>query len=204
MTAPRELIMATNNAHKLEEVRQILGDAFIVKSLNDIGCYEDIPETADTIEGNALQKALYVHEHYGVDCFADDTGLEVEALGGAPGIYTARFGFLNGYGESHDANANIRCLLDKLKDTETRKARFRTVIALVQNGQEFLFEGIVEGKILQQRAGEGGFGYDPVFAPVEAGGLTFAQMSAEAKNDISHRGRATKKLADFLTTQSNN
>ena len=204
MAVPRELIMATNNAHKLEEIRQILGDAFSIKSLSDIGCYEDIPETADTLEGNALQKALYIHEHYGVDCFADDTGLEVDALDGAPGVFTARFGAMNGYGESHDANANIQCLLDKLKETTTRKARFRTVIALVQNGKEELFEGIVEGNILTQPVGEGGFGYDPVFAPVEADGLAFAQMSAEAKNAISHRGRATKKLAEFLATESNN
>lgn len=196
--------MATNNAHKLEEVRQILGEAFTVKSLSDIGCHEDIPETADTLEGNALQKARYIHEHYGVDCFADDTGLEVDALGKAPGVFTARFGAMNGYGESHDADANIRCLLDKLKNAETRKARFRTVIALVQNEQEYLFEGIVEGAILQERVGEGGFGYDPVFAPTEADGLAFAQMSAEAKNAISHRGRATKKLAEFLIAKDNN
>ena len=190
--------MATNNAHKLEEVRQILGNAYMVKSLNDIGCTEDIPETADTLEGNALQKARYVREHYGVDCFADDTGLEVEALGGAPGVFTARFGSLNGYGESHDSDANIRCLLDKLKDAANRSARFRTVIALVQGDKELLFEGIVEGKILSQRVGEGGFGYDPVFAPTEANGLAFAQMSAEAKNAISHRGRATRKLANYI------
>lgn len=195
--------MATNNAHKLEEVRQILGCAFIVKGLNDIGCTEDIPETADTLEGNALQKALYVHEHYGVDCFADDTGLEVDALDGAPGVYTARFGSMNGYGESHDSNANIQCLLDKLEEAEaeTRTARFRTVIALVQGGKEMLFEGIVEGDILPQPVGKSGFGYDPVFAPVEAGGLAFAQMSAEAKNSISHRARATKKFAEFLCGQ---
>ena len=190
--------MATNNAHKLEEVRQILGKEFSVKSLSDIGCTEDIPETADTLEGNALQKARYIHEHYGVDCFADDTGLEVDALNGAPGVFTARFGAMNGYGESHDADANIQCLLDKLKGAETRTARFRTVIALIKNGKELLFEGIVEGKILLQRAGECGFGYDPVFAPVEAGGVTFAQMSAEAKNAISHRGRAIMKLAQYL------
>ena len=163
----RELVMATNNAHKLEEVRQILGCDFSVKGLNDIGCTEDIPETADTLEGNALQKARYVHEHYGVDCFADDTGLEVDALGGAPGVFTARFGAMNGYGESHDADANIRCLLDKLEGAATRAARFRTVIALVQGGKEHLFEGIVEGTILLQRAGKEGFGYDPVFAPIE-------------------------------------
>ena len=194
----RELVMATNNAHKLEEVRQILGCDFSVKGLNDIGCTEDIPETADTLEGNALQKARYVHEHYGVDCFADDTGLEVETLGGAPGVFTARFGAMNGYGESHDADANIRCLLDKLEGAATRAARFRTVIALVQGSKQQLFEGIVEGTILLQRAGKEGFGYDPVFAPLEADGLAFAQMSAEAKNAISHRGRATKKLAEYL------
>ena len=190
--------MATNNAHKLEEVRQILGDDFLVKGLAEIGCHEDIPETADTLEGNALQKALYVHDHYGVDCFADDTGLEVTALEGAPGVFTARFGAMNGYGESHDAEANIQCLLDKLEEAEDRTARFRTVIALVQNGEEHLFEGIVEGEILMQKVGEGGFGYDPVFAPLEGNGLAFAQMSAEDKNAISHRGRAIASLVKFL------
>lgn len=190
--------MATNNAHKLEEVRQILGDDFLVKGLTEIGCHEDIPETADTLEGNALQKALYVHDHYGVDCFADDTGLEVTALEGAPGVFTARFGAMNGYGESHDAEANIQCLLDKLEEAEDRTARFRTVVALVQNGEEHLFEGIVEGEILMQKVGEGGFGYDPVFAPLEGNGLAFAQMSAEDKNAISHRGRAIASLVEFL------
>lgn len=194
----REIIMATNNAHKLEEVRQILGNEFLVKGLAEIGCHEDIPETADTLEGNALQKALYVHEHYGVDCFADDTGLEVTALEGAPGVYTARFGAMNGYGESHDADANIQCLLDKLEEAEDRTARFRTVVALVQNGEEHLFEGIVEGEILMQKVGEGGFGYDPVFAPFEGNGLAFAQMSADDKNAISHRGRAIASLVEFL------
>lgn len=190
--------MATNNTHKLEEVRQILGDEFLVRGLAEIGCNEDIPETADTLEGNALQKARYVHDHYGVDCFADDTGLEVTALKGGPGVYTARFGAMNGYGESHDADANIQCLLDKLEETEDRSARFRTVVALVQNGEEHLFEGIVEGNILRQKVGEGGFGYDPVFAPIEADGLAFAQMPAEDKNAISHRGRAIMKLVEFL------
>jgi len=194
----REIIMATNNAHKLEEVRQILGDEFLVKGLAEIGCHEDIPETADTLEGNALQKARYIHDHYGMDCFADDTGLEVKALEGSPGIYSARFGAMNGYGESHDAEANIQCLFDRLEEAEDRTARFRTVVALVMNGEEHLFEGIVEGEILMQKVGEGGFGYDPVFAPVEAGGLSFAQMSAEAKNTISHRGRAIMKLVEFL------
>lgn len=194
----REIIMATNNAHKLEEVRQILGNAYHVKGLAEIGCHEDIPETADTLEGNAMQKARYVHEHYGVDCFADDTGLEVTALNGAPGVFTARFGAMNGYGESHDADANIRCLLDKLQNATDRSARFRTVVALIQNGQEHLFEGTVEGRILPQKAGEGGFGYDPVFAPAEGNGLAFAQMAAEEKNAISHRGRAINRLAEYL------
>lgn len=196
-----ELIMATNNAHKLEEVRQILGSRFNVKGLADIGCTEDIPETADTLEDNAIGKARYVRRHYGVDCFADDTGMEVDALDGAPGVYTARFGAMNGYGESHNSDANIQCLLDKLKDADTRTAHFRTVVALVQGDEERLFEGIVEGEILKQRAGEGGFGYDPVFAPIEAGGLTFAQMTPEAKNAISHRGRAVQKLAEFLLSR---
>lgn len=194
----KEIIMATNNAHKLEEVRQILGDGFLVKGLAEIGCHEDIPESADTLEGNALQKVRYVHDHYGVDCFADDTGLEVTALEGAPGVFTARFGAMNGYGESHDADANIQCLLDKMEEAEDRTARFRTVVALVQNGEEHLFEGIVEGKILTQKVGEGGFGYDPIFAPSEGKGLAFAQMSAENKNAISHRGRAISKLVEFL------
>jgi XTP/dITP diphosphohydrolase len=194
----KEIIMATNNAHKLEEVKQILGDEFLVKGLAEIGCHEDIPETADTLEGNALQKARYVYEHYGVACFADDTGLEVTALDGEPGVYTARFGAMNGYGESHDADANIQCLLDKMEEAEDRRARFRTVVALVMNGEEHLFEGIVEGEILVQKVGESGFGYDPVFAPIEAGGLSFAQMPAEEKNAISHRGRAIMKLVDFL------
>ena len=194
----KEIIMATNNAHKLEEVRQILGNECLVRGLAEIGCHEDIPETADTLEGNALQKAQYVHNHYGVDCFADDTGLEVTTLNNAPGVFTARFGAMNGYGESHDADANIRCLLDKMENVEDRSARFRTVVALVQNGEEHLFEGIVEGRILLQKVGEGGFGYDPVFAPIEANGLAFAQMTAEDKNAISHRGRAISKLVEFL------
>lgn len=195
----KRLIMATNNEHKLREIRQILADRYEVMGLRDIGCEEDIPETAETLEGNARQKARYVYEHYGVDCFADDTGLEVDALDGAPGIFTARFGSMNGYGESHDSEANIRCLLDKLKDSDNRHARFRTVIALIQGGEEHLFEGIVEGEILKEKTGTDGFGYDPIFAPVESG-LSFAQMGPQEKNRISHRGRATQKLADFLTS----
>lgn len=191
------LIMATNNEHKLREIRQILGDKYEVKGLKEIGCLEDIPETSDTLEGNALQKARYVYEHYGLNCFADDTGLEVEALGGAPGIYTARYGSMNGYGDSHDSDANIACLLDRLQGAATRKARFRTVIALLQGGKEHLFEGIVEGEILTERRGQDGFGYDPIFAPVETG-ITFAEMGPVEKNRISHRGRATQKLVAFL------
>lgn len=192
-----ELIMATNNEHKLREIRQILGDSYEVKGLKDIGCYEDIPETSETLEGNALQKARYVSERYGVDCFADDTGLEVDALDGAPGIYTARFGSMNGYGDSHDSDANIACLLDKLKDAVSRRARFRTVIALIQGDEEHLFEGIVEGDILPERRGLDGFGYDPIFAPIEAG-VSFAEMGPAEKNRLSHRGRATQKLVQFL------
>lgn len=191
--------MATNNAHKLEEVRQILGNKFLVKGLADIGCHEDIPETAETLEGNALQKVRYVHERYKVNCFADDTGLEVEALKGAPGVYTARFGQLNGYGESHDAEANIACLLNKLQGEQNRKAQFRTAIALILNGEEHLFEGIVKGEILTSKSGEAGFGYDPVFAP-EGHKESFAQMSATEKNAISHRGRAMQKLEQFLNS----
>ena len=194
------LIMATNNEHKLREIRQILGSRFQVKGLADIGCNTDIPETSDTLQGNALQKARYVAEHFGVDCFADDTGLEVDALGGAPGIYTARYGSINGYGDSHDANANIRCLLDKLSDQTCRTARFRTVIALVRGGKEYLFEGRVEGRIVQQLRGTQGFGYDPVFE-VQDTGLTFAEMGPDEKNRLSHRGRATEKLVSFLASQ---
>ncbi len=192
------LIMATNNEHKLKEVRQILDyKDILVKGLEEVGCYDDIPETADTLEGNALLKARYMYNHYGVDCFADDTGLEVEALDGQPGVFTARFGQMNGYGNSHDADANMQCLLDKLKGKENRKARFRTVIALVCEGKEYIFEGIVEGEILTEKSGQEGFGYDPIFSP-EGKGISFAEMSAEEKNQISHRGRAVEKLIAWL------
>lgn len=193
-----KLVFATNNAHKLQEVRQILGDHFEVKGLADIGCHEDIPETADTLEGNALQKARYVREHYGLDCFADDTGLEVTALGGAPGVHTARYAELAGEGSTHDSQANMRLLLKNLQHQSDRSARFRTVIALTCQGEEHLFEGTVEGRILPAPQGEAGFGYDPVFEP-ENRGCSFAQMSPADKNAISHRGRATQKLVDFLT-----
>lgn len=192
------LIMATNNEHKLKEVRQILDyKDILIKGLEEVGCYDDIPETADTLEGNALLKARYMYSHYGVDCFADDTGLEVEALDGQPGVFTARFGQMNGYGNSHDADANMQCLLDKLKGKDNRKARFRTVIALVCEGKEYIFEGIVEGEILTEKSGQEGFGYDPIFSP-EGKGISFAEMSAEEKNQISHRGRAVEKLIAWL------
>ena len=189
--------MATNNEHKLREIRQILNGLYEVRGLCDIGCHEDIPETAGTLEGNALQKARYIAQHYGLDCFADDTGLEVDALGGEPGVYTARYGQMNGYGDSHDAEANIHCLLDRLKNETNRHARFRTVIALVRGGEEHLFEGVVEGEILRQKTGTDGFGYDPIFAPTEAG-MSFAEMGPQEKNRISHRGRATRRLVEFL------
>lgn len=193
----RQLIMATNNEHKLRELRQMLDGEFEVKGLADIGCLEDIPETCDTLEGNALQKARYVNRHYGLDCFADDTGLEIEALDGRPGIYTARYGHMNGYGDSHDSDANIRCIMDQLRGQTNRRARFRTVIALIQDGQEHLFEGTVEGHIVEELRGTDGFGYDPVFEPEDTG-LTFAEMGPAGKNRISHRARATQQLVKHL------
>lgn len=192
-----QIIMATNNVHKLSEIQQILGPKYQIKGLKDIGCYEDIPETSTTLSGNALQKARYVWQRYGLNCFADDTGLEVEALGGAPGIFTARFGVMNGYGEDHDSSANIRCLLDKLSGVTNRRACFRTIIALIQEGRELLFEGSVSGSIVNELRGTDGFGYDPVFE-VEQTGLTFAQMGIEQKNRVSHRARATQQLIQYL------
>jgi XTP/dITP diphosphohydrolase len=187
-----ELIMATNNAHKLEEVRQILGNKFLVKGLADIGCHEDIPETAETLEGNALQKVRYVHERYKVNCFADDTGLEVDALDGAPGVHSARYAT-----DGHDFEANTRLLLHNMEGKEDRRARFRTAIILIEGGEEHLFEGRVEGEITCEPAGCGGFGYDPVFRP-EGYEQTFAEMSADEKNAISHRARAVAKLVEYL------
>ena len=192
-----KIVFATNNAHKLQEVRQILGERFEVVGLKDIGCHEDIPENAETLEGNALAKARYVKEHYGLDCFADDTGLEVTTLGGAPGVHTARYAELFSEGITHDSNANMALLLHNLEKKSDRSARFRTVIALIYKGEEHLFEGVCEGEILSERHGTEGFGYDPVFRPTGFD-RCFAQMSAEEKNAISHRGRATQKLAEFL------
>ncbi len=190
----QEIVFATNNRHKLDEIRAITNGKFKILSLAEIGCTEDIPETADTLQGNALQKARYVKEHYGYDCFADDTGLMVDALDGAPGVYSARYA-----GPGHDSLANMRLLLKNLLGQTCRSARFTTVIALILNGREHLFEGSVEGEILTAPRGEDGFGYDPIFMPAGTG-LSFAQMSAEAKNRISHRGRATAKLLDFFNS----
>lgn len=187
------LIFATNNAHKLDEVRSILGSRFTIKSLKDIGCDADIPETADTLEGNALMKARFLYEKYGVDCFADDTGLEVTALGGAPGVHTAR------YAGNHDSEANMNKLLNELEKKSDRSAQFRTVIALIIEGKEFLFEGIVKGTIAKEKAGNGGFGYDPIFIP-EGFSQTFSQMGNDSKNHISHRALAVEKLYNYLNS----
>ena len=203
-----KIVFATNNQHKLEEIRSILGEEFEVLSLSDIGCHEDIPETSDTLEGNAMQKAQYVFDKYGYACFADDTGLEVEALGGEPGIYSARYAALDGDDSiSHDSEANMAKLLRKLEGIENRKARFRTVIALITNaplpfgegmGERLqLFEGIVNGSIIKERRGGEGFGYDPIFQP-EGYYKTFAELGNEVKNHISHRARAVQKLANYL------
>ncbi len=195
-----KIVFATNNQHKLAEVRQILGERFEVVGLKDIGCDEDIPETADTLEGNALQKARYVKEHYGLDCFADDTGLEVVALNGVPGVHTARYAELFGNGFSHDSDANMNLLLHNLEKITDRSARFRTVIALLYQGQELFFEGICPGTILREQHGTEGFGYDPIFQP-EGYDRCFAEMTADEKNAISHRGRATQKLVEFLKNE---
>lgn len=206
----KKIVFATNNTHKLEELRQIVGDKIEILSLNDIGCHEDIPETADTLQGNAEMKARYVKRHYGYDCFSDDTGLEIDALDGAPGVHSARYG-----GVAHDSDRNIDRVLREMKDVpmEQRTARFRTVIALIETEEEDcpkspmqfekirFFDGMVEGVILTERHGEGGFGYDSIFQPVEGDGRTFAQMQPEEKNAISHRGRAVRKLVDYLTEQ---
>jgi XTP/dITP diphosphohydrolase len=191
-----ELLFASNNSHKVTEINNILGNSFVLKGLKDAGITEDIPETAPTLEGNALQKARYVHEKTGRDVFADDTGLEVESLNGMPGVNSARFA-----GENKDSDANIDKLLLMLKGKENRKARFRTVIALIIGGEEHLFEGIVEGTIISDRRGREGFGYDPVFVP-EGRDITFAEMPLTEKNKISHRARAFEKLRAFLMSRN--
>ena len=189
----KKLVFATNNAHKLDEVRQILGEEVEVLSLNDIGCHADIPETADTLEGNARQKAEYIYRNYGLDCFADDTGLEVAALDGAPGVYSARYAG----GEGHDSEANMKKLLAELQGKQDRSAQFRTAICLIEGGVEHLFGGIVKGRIIEEKRGGSGFGYDPVFVPEGYSG-TFAEMGNEEKNKISHRARAVQKLCEYL------
>ena len=188
----RTVVFATNNPHKLREIREIMPDHVTILSLADIHCEGDIPETADTLEGNALIKAHYVYDRYGFDCFADDTGLEVEALNGGPGVHTARYA-----GESQDPDANMKKMIAEMQENTNRHARFRTVIALIEKGVEHLFTGIVDGEIATEPRGEQGFGYDPIFIP-EQTGLTFAQMGEEGKNQISHRARAVGKLLDFL------
>lgn len=191
------IVFATNNDHKLSEVRAIFGDTVQVLSLADIDCHDDIPETATTLEGNALIKARWVKERYGLDCFADDTGLEVAALGGGPGVHTARYA----YPDRHDPVANTRKLLAELRGARDRSARFRTAIALILQGEEHLFEGIVRGEIATCERGAEGFGYDPVFIP-EGMGKTFAELGVDVKNRISHRARAVAELARFLQAKA--
>ena len=187
-----KLVFATNNAHKLREVSQVVGDEFTLVSLRECGIVEDIPEEQPTLEGNALQKARYIYARTGLDCFADDTGLEVDALGGEPGVRSARYAT-----DGHDDEANKRLLLERMEGVEARGAQFRTAIALIIGGKEYLFEGIVRGHITTEERGEGGFGYDPLFV-AEGCEESFAEISAEEKNAISHRGRAVRKLAEFL------
>lgn len=192
----KKIVFATNNPHKLQELRQMLGDTYEILGLDDIGCHEDIPETGDFIEENAQIKARYVKEHYGFDCFSDDTGLEIDAMNGEPGVRSARFA-----GPGHNSEANIDKVLFRMLGVTKRTARFRTAIALLQGNEMHMFEGKVEGVILTERRGQGGFGYDSIFQPLEGDGSTFAQMSPEEKNRISHRGRAVARLVEFLNSQ---
>ena len=187
-----KLLFATNNAHKLAEVQAVLGPEYELVTPRDCGVTEEIPETQPTLEGNALQKARYLRERTGLDCFADDTGLEVAALDGAPGVRSARYAT-----DGHDFAANNRLLLANLRGAADRRARFRTVVALLRSGEEHLFEGIVEGRIIECERGCEGFGYDPLFVP-DGFDRTFAEMSADAKNAVSHRARAVRRLADYL------
>ena len=187
-----KLVFATNNQHKIKELQALLGDHFEILSLNEIGCNEDIPENQPTLEGNARQKAFYVYEKYGFTCFADDTGLEIEALNGKPGVFSARYA-----GKEKNSQANMDKVLDQMEKINNRKARFRTVISLVINGKEKQFEGTVSGIITREKHGDGGFGYDPVFLP-DGYNKTFAEMKLSEKNKISHRARAVKKLVRYL------
>ncbi len=188
----KELILATNNPHKVEEIRSILKDSLQLRTMADLGFRDDIPEDADTLEGNARQKAHFLFDKFSCNCFADDTGLEVSALNGEPGVYSARYA-----GEEKNSEANMRKLLQKLEGKTDRGARFRTVIALIWEGKEYLFEGVVQGKILTEKHGEEGFGYDPIFQP-DGYEKSFAELSMDEKNAISHRGRAVRQLSDFL------
>ena len=205
----KEIVFATNNAHKLQEVRQIVGDSYKVLSLSDIDCHDDIPETADTLQGNALIKARWVKEKYGYDCFADDTGLEVDALGGAPGVYTARYA-----GDDKDFNKNMDKVLYELSVIEaeghtareyglktkpvSRRARFKSVVTLMIDGKPHTFEGTLEGTIAREKSGNGGFGYDPIFIADEYPGMTLADITEEQKNEISHRGKALRAMARWM------
>lgn len=193
-----KIVFATGNRNKLKEIQALIGSRAEVSTPADHGITEEIPEDQPTLEGNALQKARYIYEKTGLNCFADDTGLEVEALDGEPGVYSARYAAVNGAGEGHSSEDNMALLLKRLEGQPNRRARFRTVIALILNGREYTFEGIVNGEITAQRSGAQGFGYDPVFRP-EGYTETFAEMPLDLKNSISHRGRATAKLIDFLT-----
>lgn len=187
-----KLYFATNNIYKLKEVQEVVGDSFQIESMRSLGINEDIPEDQQTLEGNALQKARFLYDRTGESCFADDTGLEVDALNGAPGVYSARYA-----GDAKNSFDNMALLLKNMSGIQNRKARFRTVIALILNGKEYLFEGIVKGTIAEEPRGTAGFGYDPLFVP-DGYSTTFAEMDSEAKNAISHRGRAVEKLAAFL------
>lgn len=195
LTTLTKLIFATNNLNKLDEVQKMLSEHYLVLGLAGIGCNEDIPETADTLEGNAYIKSSYVNQHYQVNCFADDTGLEIEALNGEPGVISARYA-----GIDKDAEGNMKKVLEKLSDKTNRKARFRTVISLILDGQEYQFEGIVNGTILTEKQGEKGFGYDPIFKP-DGYHNSFAELDMAVKNKISHRGLAVNKLIDFLNSK---
>jgi len=187
-----KLVFATNNQHKLQEIQHLLGDSIELLCLNDINCTDDIPENQETLEGNAAEKSFYIFDKYEVNCFADDTGLEIEALNGEPGVYSARYA-----GEERSAENNMNLVLTKLDKIKNRKARFRTVISLVIDGRETQFEGIVDGQILEEKRGTTGFGYDPIFQPEESN-VSFAEMSMDEKNKISHRGRAVQKLVEYL------
>lgn len=187
-----KLVFATNNSHKLHEIKEMLDNSFELLSLNEIGCSDDIPETGETLEANASQKSFYIWDRFHFDCFADDTGLEIEALNNEPGVYSARYA-----GDAKCAEANVAKVLGKMQDLKNRKARFRCVISLIISGEEMQFEGIVNGKIISERRGTTGFGYDPIFVP-DGYNHTFAEMSAEEKNRISHRGNAFAKLVQYL------